>query len=176
MRKIAIIVLLLLMTLRASAGDFIINDGKLVWQGIFETDLGIDSLTKILSDSGQFEDVVNSEDRITFRCSRAHLDPRDYGYSIGSTPIYVSANDVSFFCTIQVKDGKYRATAEQFILTNNVSGGLLQEGDTERIETYAVDKGERLKAAFLKRPAELYDKLLTKLLTIQDKSYLNDEW
>ena len=76
----------------------------------------------------------------------------------------------------------YHFSALSKLRTGNIGrqsssfGGLLQKGDTERIESYAVDKGGRLKAAFLKRPAELYDKLLTKLLTIQDKSYLNDEW
>ena len=176
MKNAFFICLLLLLSVRVEAGDFIVNGGKLVWQGIFETNVGIDDLEGILINSGKFTDIVNTGDRITFWCQRAHLDPRDFGYSIGSTPIYVSGNDISFFCTIQVKEGRYRATVDQFVLTNNVTGGLLKEGDTERIETYAVDRGGGLKSSFMKRPAELYDKFLTKLLTIEEAGYLSDDW
>lgn len=176
MRKAFLICSLVLLSARIDAGEFLVNDGKLVWQGIFETNLEIGDLEKILVNTGMFTDIINTGDRITFWCKRAHLDPRDFGYSTGATPIYVSGNDISFFCTIQVKDGRYRATVDQFILTNNVTGGLLREGNTERIETYAVNGGDRLKSSFMKRPAELYDKFLTKLLTIKEAAYLSNEW
>lgn len=175
-RIILVLFVIISIHLQASAGNFITNDGKLVWQGVFETTMDIEQLEKTLVNSGRFVDIVNAGDIITFWCRRANLDPREFGYSIGSTPIYITGNDVDFFCTIQVKEGRYRATAELFTLTNNRTGGLLKEGETEKLEAYAVDVSGKLKKGFSKRPAEIYDKFLTKLLTLQEKEFLNSEW
>ena len=90
--------------------------------------------------------------------------------------MYVGANDISFFCTLQAKEGRYRVTVENIILTNRVSGGLFKEGNTEQIETYAIDKKGGFKRTFLKEPTIIYNTFLTKLLAFSEKSYIGDDW
>lgn len=175
MKKLILLVALICASITAMAGDFIVHDGKLVWQGVFESEKDLSALEEILVTNGKFFDIINTGDRITCRCDRLHVDPREFGHSIGSTPIFVTANDLSFFCTIQAKDGRYRVTVEQFVLTNNRTGGFLEEGKTERMEDYAVS-GENLKGVFKKKPAEIYDALFTKIFTIEEKSYIDDNW
>lgn len=175
MKRIIFIATLLFVSIQATAGDFIVHDGKLVWQGVFESDKDLAALEELLVTNGKFFDIINTGDRITCRCDRETLDPREFGYNIGTLPMYVAANDVSFFCTIQAKNGRYRVTLDQFVLTNNRDGGLFQEGKTESIETFAVSNGE-LKGQFVKKTAQIYDKFFTKMFTIEEKSYIDDNW
>ena len=175
MKKLILLISLACVSLPAMAGDFIVHDGKLVWQGFFESNKELAALEELIVTNGKFIDIINTGDRITCRCDRLRVDPREFGYSIGSTPIFVTANDLSFFCTIQEKGGRYRVTIDQFVLTNNRTGGFLKEGETERIEDYAISNGD-IKGVFKKKPAEIYNAFFTKLFNIEEKSYLENEW
>lgn len=90
-------------------------------------------------------------------------------------PIYVSANDLSCFVTIQVKEGKYRVTAEKLTLVAHTTGGLYVAGEKASMETYAIKKGTFSKH-FDKSPKIIYDKCLLDAFFIKAKTYINEDW
>lgn len=149
-------------------------EGKVYWQRVYNIDLTHDDLLDIIINDGNFVDITDGE-VITFRVVRGKIDFGKYGFSRGRVPIYVAASDVSCFVTLQMKDGKYRVTADNIVLTENVSGGLLKEGTENTLETYAVRRGD-LSNGFLKAPSELYNAYFSTIFFFQKKSYLDDEW
>lgn len=161
--------------LNAQVNNFSISqDGKAYWQKVYDTNLEYDDLLNTINNNGQFIDVVDG-DVITFRVVRAKLDFKKLGYSRGSIPIYAAGSDVSCFVTVQIKEGRYRITADNIILTENTTGGLLKEGTENPIETWAVRNGEITKA-FSKGPSQLYDKFFSGLFLLEGKSYIDNEW
>ena len=167
--------LLLSATLNAQVNNFSVSqEGKAYWQKVYDTSLEHNGLFNVIVNNGQFVDVMDG-DVITFRVARAKLDFKSLGFSRGAIPLYASGSDVSCFVTIQIKDGRYRVTADNIVLTENTTGGLMEEGTENPIETWAVRNGEITKA-FSKIPSQLYDKFFSSLFLLEGKSYINDEW
>ena len=150
------------------------NNGKAYWQKVYNTDIPREDMLNNIINNGNFVDI-NDGDVITFRIYRGKLDVTDYGYTRGSVPIYVTTYDVSCFVTVQIKDGKYRVTADNIILVRNVTNGLGKEGEEEPIETWAVKRGQ-ISNGFSKSPSEVYDAYFTNLFQFHKKTYLDDEW
>lgn len=171
----AIASLLFSVTLNAQIDNFsVTQDGKVYWQKVFDTTLDHDGLFNTIVNNGQFVDVIDGE-VITFRVVRAKVDYKQLGFTAGNIPLYASACDVTSFVTIQIKDGRYRVTADNIILTENRTGGLFTEGTEHQIETWAVKNGEIAKN-FAKASSQLYDKFFTSLFLVGEKSYIDDEW
>lgn len=163
------------LSLHAQVNNFSVSqEGKAFWQKVYDTKLEHDGLLNIIINNGQFVDVVDG-DVITFRVVRAKLDFKKLGYSRGAIPIYAAGSDVSCFVTVQIKDGRYRVTADNIVLTENSTGGLMEEGTENPIETWAVRNGEITKA-FSKVPSQLYDKFFSGMFLLEGKSYIDDEW
>ena len=173
---IAIIASLLLSaTLSAQVNNFSVSsDGMAYWQKVYDTSLDHDGLFDVIVNNGQFVDVVDG-DVITFRVVRAKLDFKKYGFTRGNIPLYAAGSDVSCFVTIQIKDGRYRVTADNIVLVENTTGGLMEEGTENPIETWAVKNGA-ITNAFSKNPSQLYDRFFSALFLLEGKSYIDDEW
>lgn len=171
----AIAALLFSVTLNAQIDNFSVSeDGKLYWQKVFDTVLEHDGIFNTIVNNGQFLDVLDG-DVITFRVVRAKVDYKQLGFTANNIPLYASASDVTCFVTVQIKDGRYRVTADNIILTENRTGGLFKEGTEHNIEVWAVKNGEIAKS-FTKASTQLYDKFFSSLFLMEGKSYLDDEW
>ncbi len=171
----AFISLFLSATLNAQVNNFSVSeDGIAYWQKVYDTTLERDSIFNTIVNNGQFVDVVDG-DVITFRVIRAKVDYKQLGFSSSSIPLYAPASDVTCFATIQFKDGRYRVTVDNIILTENRTGGLFKEGTEHRIETWAV-KNNEISKSFSKSPSQLYDKFFSNLFLFEGKNYLDDEW
>lgn len=103
---------------------FLSDDDKVVWQKVFETECSFDELYDRVNTSGAFDNIATDGSIITCRIVRGKVDYRKYGYEWGDLPLLVTATDISCFATIQVKEGRYRITVENFILTENTTRGL----------------------------------------------------
>ena len=105
--------------------NFTIIDGtKLIWQKVYETKLSEQELLNTLINSGNFTDILSVDGKTTFNVNRAKVDYESAGYTRMDIPIYVSANDLSCFVTVQVKEGRYRVTVERISLIAHTTGGL----------------------------------------------------
>lgn len=171
---LTIVALMLSATAFAQVENFSVADGKVYWQRVYETDMTHEEIMDVIVNSGTFSDILDG-DVITFRVVRGKIDFKALGFSRGSVPMYAAANDVSCFVTLQIKDGKYRVTADNIILTENVSGGLFKEGTENPLEVYAVKRGE-LSNNFIKAPSKLFNGFFSTLFLFQKKSYIDDEW
>ena len=89
--------------------------------------------------------------------------------------MYVVNYDVSCFVTIQLKEGRYRTTADNIVLVRNLTTRMGKEGEEEPIETWAVKSG-KISSGFAKAPSEIYDAFFSNLFLFQKKAYLDDEW
>lgn len=175
MKKILVsIALLLSVTAFAQVENFSVSDGKVYWQRVYPTDLSHEELLDVIVNAGTFVDIQDG-DVITFRVIRGIIDFNNLGFSRGTIPMYVSGNDVSCFVTIQIKDGKYRVTVDNIILTENITAGVFKEGTENQLETYAVRQGE-LTSGFQKKPSKVYNGYFSGLFLFQKKSYIDDEW
>lgn len=172
---VTVMAFLFSVALSAQVNNFSISqDGKVFWQKVYDTNLGHDGILNVIVNDGQFVDVVDG-DAITFRVVRGKVDFKQLGYSRNNLPIYALASDVSCFVTIQIKDGRYRVTADSIVLVENTTNGLLVEGTENPVEIYAVKNGAFTKG-FSKTPSEFYDKFFSGLFLLEGKSYINDEW
>lgn len=154
---------------------FSIVDGKVIWQKVYDTTKNLEELETTIINDGQFSDILVKDGIITCRFDRKKATPKEYG--IKSYSSYVGCNDISGFVTIQVKDGKYRVTIDNIILTEKFTDALYKEGTTHTFETFALNnKGEYSKPfSKMYQNAEFYNAVFEKLLNFQDKSYLNDD-
>lgn len=176
MRKLAFLLILLwTISSMAQVNNFSIVDGRLIWQNVFETQLDQDRIEKLIIESGQFTDIVNTGDRITFFCPRTKVNYEQFGYKWGNTPVYVSSHDIAFFCTIQFKEGRYRATLERIIGIENRTDKLYHDGDSRPLDAFAIKEGE-FRDIFTRKPSEIYNKLFLMLLDFQEKTILGDDW
>lgn len=174
--KILAILIFLLPTVIFAQNNFIIVDSsKVVWQKVFDTELSFDDIHSNIINNGIFSDVVVQDGLITFRVIRGKISVEDMGYIRGSVPIYVVSKDFTSFVTVQVKEGRYRVTAENIILTQRFATSLSEEGETSTLELYAVKCGT-FRKGFLKLPSEIYNKYLTDLFAFKGKSYLGNDW
>ncbi len=162
-------------TLYGQVNNFsVTSEGKVYWQRVYPTDLSHEELLDIIVNDGNFVDV-NDGEVITFRLIRGKVDFKQLGFSRGSLPLYATASDITCFVTIQIKDGRYRITADNILTVENRTDGMFKEGDENPIETWAVKKGE-ISNAFSKIPSQLYNGYFSNLFLFQKKSYIDDEW
>lgn len=156
--------------------NFTIIDGsQLIWQKVYETSLTEQEIVNTLINSGEISDVSFIDGKITFNINRLKVDYESAGYTRMEIPIYVSANDLSCFVTIQVKEGRYRVTAEKLTLVAHTTGGLYVAGEKASMETYAIKKGT-FSNNFNKSPKIIYDKCLLDAFFIKAKTYINEDW
>ena len=176
--KIFLVIAALVMTaslLNAQTNNFTVADSKAIWQKVYETELSYEDIFNLILNNGSFTDVIDNDGKITCRILSEVINFKSLGFKRSELPIYALASTFTSFCTIQVKDGRYRATVENIILTENTSGGILEKGTENPIETWAVKNGAMTKM-FSGVPSRFYDTYLTNKFTLQGKSYMNDEW
>lgn len=177
MKKIilAVVSALISLTMSAQTNNFSVTDnGKLIWQKVFDTTMSADDIYTTLINDGRFVDIQNNGGAITCRIPNTTIDVTEYGYSRGSVAMYVVLYDLTGFATIQVKDGRYRVTVEDFTMVCNTNG-TSRIGDRTPLDTWAV-RGSALSKGFSKAPSAIYDAFLTEKFTLKPKSYINDEW
>jgi hypothetical protein len=87
-------------------------------------------------------------------------------------PIYIS-NDAfgPGFFNIEWKEGKYRVTLKDIMLTSTIHNGLSPYGSQSSLSALVI-KNDSIVEAFYKY-AHMYDDMLTKLFTV---SKVEDEW
>ena len=162
-------------SLGAQVNNFSVSDSnQLFWQKVYESEMTYDDIHNELLNGGYFTDILNNDGIITCRMPRTTVDVKALGYDRGSIPIYVSITDISGFVTIQVKDGRYRVTVDNIILTYNDSA-VSDIGESNPIETWATNKNA-LRKGFAGKPSVIYNTIFTDLFSFRPKAYLNDEW
>jgi len=118
----------------------VVENGKLVWQKIYETELTKKQLTQNIKNSGNFKNLESNESGIIAEITNLTLDYKGYGSSEMSTPMYIARNSLNSIVQIEFKENKYRVTIKNIKLTRNYGGALSSQGEMTDLEVFALKK------------------------------------
>lgn len=155
--------------------SFAIEEGKLIWQKVYETDLGFDELLSVTKESGLFQIVEVSDDKILAEVKSINADFKGAGYSEMSTPMYVSRSFIEGFVKIEFKQGRYRISIKNIMLIQKYDDGVSKEGEKSSLESFAIKKGNIMKKPFTKSPSKILDYTFTKEFNLKAKTK-TDNW
>ncbi|WP_026934271.1 hypothetical protein [Christiangramia echinicola] len=155
--------------------NFSIDEGKLIWQKVYETELNQDELLNEIKASGNFQEIESFGDKISANITRRELKFVEVGESNSTIPIYIASNDITGFILFEFKDNKYRVTIKNIKLVKQYKDALSDEGELTNIEDFALkNKDAELKKSFLKKPSKVIDFTFSKLTKIEKSSKDND--
>lgn len=153
--------------------SFSVQDGNLIWQKIYETELSFDDVVSNIRQSGAIPNAEVTDDKIIGQTRLIDADIKGAGYKPFSVAIYINRNFYECFATIEYKEGRYRVTLKNITMIQKYDDPMGVEGQRERIELYTIG-GDGMKRSFVKKPAEILDYTFTKLFTIKEQP--NDDW
>jgi hypothetical protein len=159
-----------------SVNNFLPENNQIIWQKIFETEMDFNELALKIKESGILVKPEIEENKILGQTKPIDADYKGAGYGEMSTPIYVARSFFDGFAVIDFKDGKYRVTLKNIMLTQQYDDGLSKEGEKTTLEAYSLkrDRNE-MKAAFTKSPGIILDYTFSKVFTFRS-SEINDNW
>lgn len=155
--------------------NFSIYEGKMIWQKVFETDVNFDQIARSVKETGILRDIEISGSKISGQAQLIEPDFAGLGYGEMSVPIFIARNFVECFALIEFKEGRYRVTLRNIILTQKYNDGLSKEGEKSSIEWYALNSKNEIKKSFNKKPSEILDYTFTKSFTFTQPDR-SDEW
>ncbi|MBQ4913841.1 hypothetical protein J8L85_05290 [Maribacter sp. MMG018] len=156
--------------------NFQIENGQVLWQKVFETNMTKEQLIEQIKSSGQFENISENEKSLTAQINQLSMDFKGYGISEMSTPMYVSRSYVEAFSLIEFKEKRYRVTLKNIKFVQKYEDALSKEGETTDIEFYALKKrNTEFKSNFLNKPSKIMDFTFQKITNFKDVEK-EDKW
>lgn len=179
-RLTLVITILLTSFINAAAqkndSNFTSENDKIIWQKVFDTELDFEQLKEKIIESGILESFDIKESSITGQTRLIEPDYRGAGYSTMGTPIYISRSFINAFCVIDFREGRYRVTIRNIMLSQKSTDNLSLHGEKSTIELYGIIGGKNeMKSAFLKSPAKILNYTFTKEFTFHI-SEDDDDW
>lgn len=165
------------LTLKAQepVNNFLLENNKIIWQKVFETEMNFDELVEKIKESGIFLEPEIGENKILGQTKPIEADFVGAGYSEMSTPIFVARSFFDGFAIIDFKDGKYRGTLKNIMLTQKYADVLTEEGEKSTLESFGVKKRKnRLKRGFTKSTSAILDYTFTKQFKFKQDT--DDGW
>ena len=142
--------------------NFSPDNNKIIWQKVFETEFNFYQLTDKTKKSGVLEKLEIGKNQILGQTKPIDADFKGAGYSEMSTPMYIARSFFDGSARIEFKDGKYRVTLKNIMLTQQYDDGLSEEGQKSTIEFFGIKRGKNeMKGAFKKSPSVILDYTFT---------------
>lgn len=176
-KLIAIITIILgwIPNLNAQDNNFLIEDGDIIWQKIYETNKPFEKISSFIKESGIIKSIELSENsKLTGEFSTLGADFKGAGFSEMSTPIYIARNYFSGFVIVEYKYKRYRVTIKNINLTQKYNDGLSAQGEVSALNTYAIKKNSTIKKMFLGSASQILDFTFSKLFEINESK--NSNW
>ena len=141
--KRLLILLLALMPMSAFAQGFQIEDNTIKWQKVYNTDMTFTELYTAVVATNDFYEIQALDNCIIAKIKPVDYVPEDYGFRYGnSNTLLLNGALGPVTVRIDVKEGRYRVTATDIIVTRTTSGGMLQRGYQSKLEDYALKRGQ----------------------------------
>jgi len=156
--------------------NFSIENNKVIWQKVYDTSMSFEQLSKSVTESGLFENLVIDENKITGQLKIISADYKGAGYYEMTTPMYVVRSFFDGFVLIEYKDSKYRANFKNIMLTQKFDDPIVKQGSKTHIEFYALKRDKQNFASLFTKSASLildYTFSKTFTFTMPDK---NPDW
>ena len=169
-----IIAISLITTLSLTAQEnFVLTEGKVSWQKVYETTKSKEELIIYFENSGLFKSFKVEEGKIIAKLKPQAIDKDDK--KIAGTlppPLTVKANYAGTVI-IGLKDGKYRVTYKDILIVGN--GELIKKGEKQPFELHYVNKdGKAFRISFKKKPSIVYNAAFTDTFLIEGPK--QDNW
>lgn len=174
MKKLLIIPLLFLSLITFAQGNFLVEDGKVIWRKVYESETDVYKLTQALKSTGNFKEVEGSTDQITGSFENVDADLKAAGYSRATAPIYISTSFFSGSYVVDMKDGKYRVSIKNIMLTSKNDDPFSKMGQKETLTSYVVNKSNQFKPHFINTGSKILDKTFLNMFELNGK--VADEW
>ncbi|MGB5982611.1 MAG: hypothetical protein WBG46_10760 [Nonlabens sp.] len=120
--------------------NFEIQDGRLYWQKVYNSDLSIDEVEQLMIESGHYKNVIIINNSITAELVDFSINHKGYGSSDFSTPSYILGSSFQAFALFEFKNGRYRATIKNIRLIQNYNTSSSDMGEVSQLEDHALKK------------------------------------
>lgn len=152
---------------------FKIEQGKLQWQKVYNTDLTVDQILANVSAKGVLQEIIKTDNGFTANIQDLNLDYRALGISEWVMEIYISRSLLNAGVLVEVKDGRYRVTITNMILVQRYTDSLTKQGEKTPIEVFSGTKN--MKKGFLKRPTQVMNYSFDNVFA-PSQTKLDDNW
>lgn len=156
-----------------STYNFLSEDGELVWQAIYDTDISIEDIKKNLIQKGVLIIESETDNTITGTIKPFDVSYKKQGKSSMQIPLYVRDSSFTGFVLIEIKDNRYRVTIRDLKAVYSFTNGLVHKGDEFKLKDFAISSKGILKKSFLKSAAPLLNYDFTNMFTTIN---LNEDW
>jgi len=154
--------------------NFIVENGELKWQKVYETSKTIDELFISLKTKKELSSVEMIGNVILGDIVGVTVDRKAAGLKSGNTAVYTGM-DVYGSLKIEFKDNRYRATIFNIRLAMpNYLEALGNRNDLESLSTYALKRGG-ITQRFIDREGVAYDYTFNRIVEDKDTSK-DDNW
>ena len=152
-----------------NAQSFYVENDRLAWSKVYESDMNATDIVKSMLMSGNFRNIQLIDDSfISATLQEINVDYERIGYKRMNLPLYISNN---YFgpanIIVQVKEGRYKVTVNNMILTEHYGtslGGIL---DAVAIDDYGFSP------TFVQYGAPIYNIVISECVTF-DK--VDEDW
>lgn len=154
--------------------NFSIENGQLIWQKIYNTELSKEQLIKEIRNSGQFKNISLYEDNLTAEIFNLTIDHKKS--DVLPTSNILAANSINSYVIIDLKDTKYRVTLKSIKLTPKTKQINFNQEKFLDIETIALNKDNNaFSNKFLKKISKKMDFTFQKMTDFNDTGEKN-QW
>lgn len=165
--------LLLISTLswaQEKVNNFIVSESGLQWQKVFTTDLTFQELTEELKSNGLFDRMELGKNTLTGDSKILFANYQAAGFTNLETAAYVSDSYFKAFVVVEFKEGKYRVTLKDILLTPRTYDST-KKVELNNLDYYALKTWKNVfTEVFKKAPSLILDYTFTKKAEVRKKS------
>jgi len=169
MKKIQLLLMLISISVFGQMENFVVENSQVHWQKVYSTLKPQEEIVGLLKKRNNLLVTEIQENIIEGQVLNLIRDHKKAGYSYLGTP-EVLGNDVRFsgFFIIELKEGKYRATARSITSQGGdytlLVGNIVVDGNqNSSLESIALNKRGETKSNFKKAKAKIIDTTFTDL-------------
>lgn len=163
-------------TITDQIDNFTVEDKKVVWQKVFETDLSFNELTDKFKESGILENMDISHNKVIGKTKLIKLLHNEAGFTNMGTPWYVVGYFIQPIAKIEFKDGRYRVTLTNMSLQLNQTSPVAGISEKDVIESFVLNR-DKFKSQFTKKTSKIYDFTFNKEFDFKkSQNIADDEW
>lgn len=176
MKRILLLIALFILSIAFNIkAQIIVNNfesvsNQTIWQKVYTTELSFKELADNIKHSGFFSNLNIIESSIAGNFKTIDADFKRTGFSEMNTPVYISRSFFEGFIVIDFKDGKYRVTLKNILLTQKYDDAVTEQGERSTLETWSQKNGKNeFKDAFTKIPSKILDYTFSKKFDFNGK-------
>ena len=160
-------------TFNTSASDnFLIKNGQVIWQKIYNTTLTKDQLIWNIRNSGNFKNISVQEDYLTAEISMLRINHFRYERLTGNYAHHIAnSHHVNSYIKVEFKENRYRVTLKSIKLMPKDD-----EDDIIDMETFALKwRKEVFDSSFFRNKSKILDYAFKEVTDFKE-SQESDQW